>query len=151
MSRFEQMIHACEPKTRPRTSWSSSIWPSISCKTSKARKSASTSDALKPHATIASSSIYSLYVRIRCICPPPGCDNQYIIKPGRSAIVFVNLPPQHSNPVDGQLWLHRNDPDTPIMTVKLRGNPLDPAHNSAIENFNLLSVDGKKSRLSDYY
>ena len=71
MSRFEQMIHACELKTRPRTSWSSSIWPAISCRASKARMSASTSAASKPHATIVSSSTYSLHARLRCVFPGP--------------------------------------------------------------------------------
>ena len=63
------MIYACEPKTRPKTSWSSSIWPSISCRTSKAQRSASKSAALKLHATIVSSSTYSLHARVRCVCP----------------------------------------------------------------------------------
>jgi len=34
-----------QAETRPKTSWSSSIWPLISCRTSKARKLTSTSDA----------------------------------------------------------------------------------------------------------
>ena len=32
------MIHACELKTRPKTSWSSSIWSAIFCTTSKDSK-----------------------------------------------------------------------------------------------------------------
>jgi len=64
-------------ETRPRTSWSSSIWPAISCRTSKARKSASTSAALKPHATLAFSSTSSLHARIRCVCPSLWADKEY--------------------------------------------------------------------------
>jgi peroxiredoxin len=81
--------------------------------------------------------------------PHDDCPDHHVVPAGGSLLLSVELTPADDALVTGELRLASNDPDEPELVVAVDGNRPGPEIGTAAPDFEMLTIDGARFRLSE--
>ena len=79
-----------------------------------------------------------------------GCPGSAIVAPGGTLLVKISYTPADEALVSGEFRIRSNDPDEPELVLGIDGNRPAPAIGSKAADFELLTTDGERFRLSEH-
>jgi peroxiredoxin len=82
--------------------------------------------------------------------PIDGCPDAYEVEAGGSLLLAVSYTPDDTSLVTGEITLHTNDPDEPDLVLAVDGNRGEPEIGDEALDFELVTIDGDRFRLSDH-
>lgn len=82
--------------------------------------------------------------------PIDGCPDAVQVEPGGSLLLAVSYTPDDASLTTGNITLHTNDPDEPELVLTVDGNRGAPAIGDDAIDFELITIEGERFRLSDH-